>query len=435
MKKISKAMVEAWLKENQDFTRVSDKELQALHELHEGKDSCFIRVDFSAVNVEDQEEEKEKEENFSASFETFKNSLTGSKWEKIITAENADFIKKQYRMLSATMVQGVFDFAYNDAQALKDAQKAGIFDDLRFYKDHNFSVDSIVGLVGKSTFDSKSDVVGVNNDVFVSRTFDPAFADKFDKEIVDAVSVGINFAREKSHNFEDPYDFYALLGKEVDGSIVRFLVTDITKIRELSSVSEGADPYAKLIPDKNKPKTDVKVNDLSSEETTDADFKKVTDNFQLQINDLTKELAEVKENLALKEVDLNDLVKKLESSKELLDLQEEFSGKLKQYAEAGRGLFSKNKEELLKFLRITNRTAMAVSIDNEQDFATVNSIYDIFKEEISSTFVKTCPSCNAEVEPTLQNSREDLSCSQLVIDRPEENTDALDEFCNNVHNV
>lgn len=432
MKKINKAQVLAWFNANQDFKALPKQELEALQAIHEDKESHFLRLCFSQAPVSDAPDQIE-EASFSKSFETFKDSLKGSKWANIINADNADFVKKSYRMLSATMVQGIYDFAHENGKALIEAQKAGIFDDLRFYKDHNFSVDSIVGLVGKSTFDSKSDVPGVNNDVYVSKTFDPKFADKFDKEIVDAVSVGINFTREKSHEFEDPWDFYSLLGREVEGEIVRFLVTEITNIRELSSVSEGADPYAKVLA-----KDDSEVETFSQDETVTpiediTDFKALTADLQKALND-SKDVATGFENQVKEQsLKLIELESQLAKSAVLLALDDSFQGKLEMFAKKGQEAFTESRKKLVKFLRVTDRTAMAVSMDNEQDFSVIDKLHSIFEKEISSTFTMSCPSCNNEVDPTLQTSREDLAVESVVVTRNNAANDNVEKFCKDVH--
>lgn len=62
-----------------------------------------------------------------------------------------------------------------------------------------------------------------------------------------AFSVTIFFKAERSHKDLDGYKFYDMLGTEVDGEVVRFVVNEITRCSEISVVWDGADPYAKAL--------------------------------------------------------------------------------------------------------------------------------------------------------------------------------------------
>lgn len=172
-------------------------------------------------------------------------ALQASSWKKTIEADKDKFQQKNFRMLSMNpLVKGLFDFQHNDGKALKEAFEAGLFDDKKFFKDHILSVDSHVGYTAKAWWGTEKKYPGVNTSVFVHDEYDPAFSKKFTAGAIDAVSVGISLDWEPSHTFDSPWLFWDLLGRTVDGSVVRMLVTKVKAIRELSAVVFGADNQA-----------------------------------------------------------------------------------------------------------------------------------------------------------------------------------------------
>lgn len=199
-----------------------------------------------------------------------------------------------FRMLSSAMVQKVYDFTEINFES-----KVPLFSNVKLMKDHGRSVDSIIGRTGVAFYSKANGDIpaGVNAPVFIDEEFAPALKKKVEKGLIDSGSVGIEFTSEPSHEFEDPWDFYWLLGTEIDGEMVRFVVTDILKIQEFSLVWEGADPYAKKM--------------AKSSETT-----------LLALSDATKKVQSLEEEVKLSLKEKDDLVVRLEKMQEALKLSE-----------------------------------------------------------------------------------------------------------------
>lgn len=175
------------------------------------------------------------------SVETFKEKSSSSAGLK--TPKLSEDGKPIFRMLSSTIVQRVYDFTEVDFTKYVDK-----FSNVKLMRDHDYSIDSILGRVGEAFYDGDSEVPGVNAPIDIVEEFDTAMLGKKVKAgLIDSGSVGIRFETRPSHEFEDEWDFYWLLGTKVDGELVRFIVTEITAIQEFSLVWEGADPYAKAM--------------------------------------------------------------------------------------------------------------------------------------------------------------------------------------------
>jgi len=408
----------------------TEKETKALATLH-GEDGSSFQTTFSlseAVVQEDSlpEETKLTEEGVAK----FEKGLDGSKHKRKIEADKDNFVSKVYRMLSEQVVAGIYDFSHvpdgKKITALAQAQKDKKFDDLKFYKDHDLSVDKLVGLTTKSWFDNKSEVSGVNTSVFVYKPLDESFAIKFAKEFVDSVSVGVSFEKKRSHEFEDPWDFWYLLGHEVDGELVRFLVTEINFVQELSSVYDGADPSAKVDGGFSKSEAET-FSKQEAQEMIEAGTKPLTD----QITALTKErdtLADDKENLQ-KQVD------EFGNAEEFQTLKSAYGVSLSTFAKFGYDEFERKKKELLKFLRLKGKQSFIPTIEKSEDFKMVSDFFTLYKEEIETEFALKCSACGNDTTVDRQSSQEvesePVELTVTSVDKEQEK--ALDVFCEKVH--
>lgn len=154
---------------------------------------------------------------------------------------NADeFFATLARLLSkAVTPYRKFDFTKGDV--LKNA--TGIFEGLTLYANHRPDVNDWKGLIKNCVWDDKNVPPGINAMVVVDKTIDPKLARGLEIKALRSLSVTIWFNFEKSH--PNLSNFYDRLGEEVDGEIVRFIVTEITNAGEVSVVWEGEDPFAK----------------------------------------------------------------------------------------------------------------------------------------------------------------------------------------------
>ena len=172
--------------------------------------------------------------------------------EGITFAENDSILECDGRMLSATMIKGHW-VDYSDP-ALWTDETAKKFSTTLYLNHGGWSgprVEEWIGSASNPRISTKN-ILGVDATFKIDKKRDMVLTQgaivsgmKHNPPTVKSFSVGINHKLKKSHTFEDPWEFWEKLGTEVDGSIVRFIVTSIERIRECSLVYAGADPNAK----------------------------------------------------------------------------------------------------------------------------------------------------------------------------------------------
>ncbi|EMM75632.1 hypothetical protein [Leptospira santarosai] len=149
----------------------------------------------------------------------------------------------QFRMLSKTLIDGYWiDFTKDNV--LKDAIK--LFE-TKIFKDHVTNVENSIGVVINPTWNSEKGNEGIDATYRIFRKFGDSIIGRLetDPPVLDSTSVGVQYTYEKSH--PDLDFFYSNLGREIDGQIVRFIITKILAVPETSIVYAGADPNAKRL--------------------------------------------------------------------------------------------------------------------------------------------------------------------------------------------
>lgn len=153
-----------------------------------------------------------------------------------------EYLARPWRILSAAMTPyRLFDFTKEGV--LKSSVKA--FADLTLYANHNANVNDWKGFVRNPTWDEANTPPGINALFVIDKVVDPKLARGVETKALRSASVTIWFEYERSHPTLS--NFYDRLGEEVDGQIVRFIVTKIVNAGEVSIVWEGEDPYAKSL--------------------------------------------------------------------------------------------------------------------------------------------------------------------------------------------
>lgn len=171
------------------------------------------------------------------------------KWPEGAT-EDGKFVYATYRALSATIVnKSSMPIDFTTPGVLKRATRH-----LRgqpFLKDHDLSIDKQIGSVTDTIWDDgDSNIPGGINALVRINALAPQSSNIIplvEAGDADSVSVGVWYEWEPSHPDMDDYDFFWALGDEVDGELVRAIVTKVLEISELSLVWDGADPYAERI--------------------------------------------------------------------------------------------------------------------------------------------------------------------------------------------
>ena len=171
-----------------------------------------------------------------------------------LTPKDGDYIFKNFRAISAAPIN-CYGLDFSTPGVLEASTP--LLQAQTVYKDHIFwSVDRWVGVVSKSAWDAKGEqsggVSGINvelkidwrKDVWVARGL------MMTPPAIHSASVTVLFEFEYSHpDLFAEGNFWRMLGEEVDGQIVRLIVTKIIGYWELSLVFQGADELAKQLLD------------------------------------------------------------------------------------------------------------------------------------------------------------------------------------------
>lgn len=164
-----------------------------------------------------------------------------------INPVDSDFIYPSFRALSKTLIPDYFlDFSQGDV--VKDA--VPMFAGQTVYSNHVYwRVENWLGAIGKAEWDETGEKVGgvpgVNVELKIDWKSNPKIARGLlmKPPAIHSVSATVLFDWDASHPaLLEQGIFWRNLGQEVEGSIVRILVTKITSVYELSLVYQGANP-------------------------------------------------------------------------------------------------------------------------------------------------------------------------------------------------
>ena len=160
--------------------------------------------------------------------------------------EQTDYIFPKFRALSAVLIPGYWiDFSVGNV--LRDSMP--LLAEQTLYCDHVYwRTREWVGVVNQVTWDEKPDKAGapgINTQMKVDWRKAPDIARGLlmKPPAVRAVSATVDFEWDASHpDLLEKRIFYQSLGENIDGQIVRLLVTKITDYYEVSFVYKGANP-------------------------------------------------------------------------------------------------------------------------------------------------------------------------------------------------
>ena len=154
--------------------------------------------------------------------------------------ESEELYSKLFRCLSATTTQSRY-FDFSGDGVLKSA--VAMFEGKTIFANHDMDVTRWKGVTKGAVWDDKNEPNGVNALFVLDRTADPLLVRGVETGALKSASATLWFSYKRSH--PDMKYFYDHLGEEVDGQVVRFLVTGISNVGEMSIVWEGEDRYAK----------------------------------------------------------------------------------------------------------------------------------------------------------------------------------------------
>jgi len=171
----------------------------------------------------------------------------------VVEREDERSFSMQYRLLSQTLVWvgGYALLDFSRGAVLRDAMP--LFEKVTIIYDHDHRSENWIGKLSTVEWSPEfngTPIAGVNGIIQFAM---PDENDSSDRAwIVNGVrggylmgmSLGLRIVTERSHPDLDVYDFYSLQGKEVDGELVRFIVTAVDRVLEGSVCLAGADGLA-----------------------------------------------------------------------------------------------------------------------------------------------------------------------------------------------
>lgn len=169
----------------------------------------------------------------------------------VLPAEG-DYINVRFRALSKTLVPGHW-LDWSSGNVLKDSVSK--LPGTTVYPNHAmWDVNNWLGSVASAEWDEEGaqseGVAGINAIYKIDALMNPRIARGLlmQPPAIHSTSMTVLFAFEYSHPdiaADDKYKFFRLLGEEVDGRIVRFIVTEILDYWDASLVFQGADRLAR----------------------------------------------------------------------------------------------------------------------------------------------------------------------------------------------
>ena len=169
-----------------------------------------------------------------------------------IKPKDSDYIYPLFRAISQGLIEGYW-IDYSKPGVLEAA--VSLLQGQTVYTDHVYwRVENWVGSVNQAFWDAdgaaSGGVPGINAELKIDALLNPKIARGLlmKPPAIHSVSVTIVFEFEFSHpQLVEERRFWNLLGEEVDGEIVRLIVTKIVDFYEISLVYQGADRIAKKI--------------------------------------------------------------------------------------------------------------------------------------------------------------------------------------------
>lgn len=277
------------------------------------------------------------------------------------------------RLLSAaTTPYRKFDFS---GEGVLEAA-VPLFEGLTLYANHWADVEAWKGFVQEPFWDDVNTPNGINAKIVLDRTVDPKLARGVETRALRSFSVTIWFEYQRSH--PDLAGFWDRLGEEVDGEMVRLIVTKITNAGEVSVVWEGEDPFAK-----------------SFEAGGDPPAQPTKEDATMKLSAATVALLGIAAGAELTE----DLLE-AKISETVTGLATKVAG-LEADAALGRQLLAETRERavtLYKAARGEKALATFVTgVIEEADLATARALCQEYEGEIEQAVPLACPKCGEKL--------------------------------------
>ncbi len=289
-----------------------------------------------------------------------------------------EFLVKPFRILSATVTPGRF-FDFTKDGVLKAA--VPLFQKLTVYANHNADVNQWKGYTAGPVWDAKNTPPGINANMVIDRTVDANLARGVEIGALRSASVTIWFEYEKSH--PDLRYYYDHVGTEVDGELVRFVITKITRAAEVSVVWEGEDPFAKALSANLADETDFS----ETEPDQGGETMKVSEKFAKRVGMTAGEETTIEALEAAVETTVSGLENQIAT--------------LKPDADAGRKHLDDTRQRAATLYKTVKGDAFRQDyVDNvllKADLATAQAMADEYADQVDGAAPLKCPKCGEKL--------------------------------------
>jgi hypothetical protein len=223
--------------------------------------SVRMRAPFAAGNISASKELVEKLRNVGVASKFFDFDKSQHKQDNFnftriedVMPRDQDYLFVQFRALSKTIVEGHW-LDFTQGNVLKESTQ--LLAGATVYPNHDlFDINNWLGSVSNVAWDESGSaangIPGINAEYKIDALMNPRIARglMMDPPAIHSTSLTTLFEFDFSHpDLVEQGRFWQLLGEEVEGSIVRLIVTKILEYWEASLVFQGADRLAKQIDD------------------------------------------------------------------------------------------------------------------------------------------------------------------------------------------
>jgi len=281
-------------------------------------------------------------------------------------AIDSDFIKVRFRALSQIYIE---DYCLDFTKPNVLQKATPLLKHQTVYPDHDVRIANWLGVVEETYWDDKSQPPGIDADLKIDAKTNPKIARGLliQPPAIHSASVTTFFLWSKSHPDLTDDEFFAHLGEERDGSVVRIIVDEILSFGEISLVWQGADPFAKR-----------KMAKLKKGEKVDG------------INQLKQEIIELKKKN-------EELTTQLNTSQILVKVGKEHIENVKKETESLYRLIHPSPDE--EFIKIMIKDA---------PFEQVSVLKKEYEEKLQDKLFFTCPHCGNLIK-SIRSSQENQS--------------------------
>lgn len=259
---------------------------------------------------------------------------------------------------------------------------------LKFHRNHSRRIEDVIGLVESNEWGEvteKQSAPGINIEVPIDIMLGPLEVRRLlsNPPLVDSVSISFYGKFEKSHADLDDWQFREMLGREVDGEIVRLIVTQIDGYDHVGLVYEGADDEADKLEEKET--APHKGAGLQTDKPAG-----VTMEFKLDAKILASLCAALGVETLASPAELLEALEMLAESN--ADLQKKLAG-FKARAEAFDAMLKTRRDDLKTLIGKVDASPAMLKVVEIADLETLAELEKEYSAKLEAKFPLKCEKC------------------------------------------